>query len=125
MGANIRRGFNRLFVVLTFVWAVYCLLVYPIQQERQVDKVFKGEFQNCFDHLLGKGQEFRECINNAELKATAGMAMWSLNAYWTRESWFLVLVVVAVPLLVYGICRGAAAIGTWVWRRFRPNSAAG
>jgi hypothetical protein len=113
---NPRRGFKRLFVVLTFVWAVYCLLVYPIQRQHQVDKVFKGEFQNCFEHQLGKGQEFRDCINNAELKATTGMEMWSLKAYYARESWFLGLIVVGVPLLAY-------AVGLWVWHGFRANPA--
>ena len=88
---NPRRGFNRLFVVLTFVWALYCLLVYPIQREHQVDKVFKGEFQNCLDERTG--QEFRDCIKNAELKASTGMEMWSLEAYYAREAWFLGLIV--------------------------------
>ena len=113
---NLRRGVNRLFVALTFVWAVYCVLVYPIQRQHQVDKVFKGEFQNCFEHELGKAQEFRECINNAELKASAGMEMWSLKAYYARESGFLGLIVVAIPLLAY-------AVGLWVWREFRVNPA--
>jgi hypothetical protein len=107
---NPRRGFNRLFVVLTFVWALYCLLVYPIQREHQVDKVFKGEFQNCLDESTG--QEFRDCIKNAELKASTGMEMWSLKAYYARESWFLGLIVVAIPLSVY-------AVGLWVWHGFR------
>ena len=93
---HVRSGFNRLFVVLTFVWAVYCLLVYPIQREHQVDKVFKGEFQNCLDESTG--QEFRDCINNAELKASTGMEMWS------------------IPLMVY-------AVGLWVWHGFKSNPA--
>lgn len=32
MLANVKRGFNRLFVVLTPIWVVYCLLVYPMQR---------------------------------------------------------------------------------------------
>jgi hypothetical protein len=114
MSTDLRSGFNRLFVVLTFVWAVYCLLVYPIQRQRQVDKVFKGEFQNCVDERTG--QEFRGCIDNAELKASTSMEFWSLKAYYSREGWFLGLIVVAVPLLAY-------AVGLWVGRRLRPNPA--
>jgi len=112
MSTNLRSGFNRLFVVLTFVWAVYWLLAYPIQRQRQVDKVFKGEFHNCVDERTG--QEFRSCIDNAELKASRGMELWSLKAYYSREAWFLGLIVVAVPLLAY-------VVGLWVWRGFRAN----
>ena len=44
------------------------------------------------------------------------MEMWSLKAYYARESWFLGLVVVAIPLLAY-------AVGLWVWRGFGANPA--
>ncbi len=114
MSTDLRSGVNRLFVVHTFVWAVYCLLVYPTQRQRQVDKVFKREFQNCVDEQTG--QEFRDCIDNAELKASKGMEMWSLKAYYSREAWFLGLIVVAVPLLAY-------AVSVWVGREFRAGAA--
>jgi predicted secreted protein len=39
MQANVKRGFNRLFAVLTAVWIVYCLVVYPIQRRAQAEKV--------------------------------------------------------------------------------------
>ena len=96
MRANLKRGFNRLFVVLTALWVVYCLFVYPTQQRAQAERVFKSEFHDCYDL---KGQRFSECFNYAKL--ASGEDLWSLRAYYSRESWFLALIVIAVPPLAY------------------------
>jgi hypothetical protein len=39
MKANVRHGFDRLFVVLTCAWVIYCLLVYPIQQAKSAGRL--------------------------------------------------------------------------------------
>ena len=57
MSTNLRSGFNRLFVVLTFVWAVYWLLGYPIQRQRQVDKVFKVSFTTAWMNARVRSSE--------------------------------------------------------------------
>jgi hypothetical protein len=113
MQVNVKRGFNRLFVVLTALWVVYCLFVYPIQRRQQADRVAKEEMRDCSEH----NQDLYACLQYAEVKS--GADMWSLKAYYSRESWFLVLVIVAVPALAYGLCRAVLAIGRWVWRGFR------
>jgi hypothetical protein len=69
-----------------------CLLVYPIQRQHQADSIFKNELHDCYEHELG-----------------------------IRESWVLAFVVVAIPLLAYGFCRGITAMSLWVWRGFREN----
>jgi len=115
MQANLKRGFNRLFVVLTALWVVYCLFVYPTQQRHHAEKVYGLEFRYCFER---DGQPFKECIQYAQLKS--GLDTWTLRAYYSRESWFLVLVIVAVPALAYGLCRALLTIGRWVWRGFQP-----
>lgn len=94
-----------------------CLLVYPIQRQHQADSIFKNELHDCYEHELGKGSEFRDCLAYAQLKS--GADMWSLKAFYIRESWFLAFVVVAIPLLAYGFCRGITAMSLWVWRGFR------
>jgi hypothetical protein len=106
--ANVKRGFNRLFAVLTAVWITYCLIVYPLQRQAQASKIEKTEFLSCWH----ESTDMKGCMDYARLKA--GTDRWSLRAFYTRESWFLALVVVGVPLLAYGCCRVLA----WVWRGF-------
>ena len=113
---NVKRGFNRLFVVLTGLWIVYCCFIYPMQQRRHARQVFQREFYDCFEP---NGHLFSECIQYAELKS--GENEWSLKAYYARESWFLVLVIVALPFFVYGLFRSLMALVWWVWLGFRPE----
>ena len=116
MKANLKRGFNRLFVVLTPLWVVYCLFVYPICQQQHAHQIGEREFHDCYER---DRQPFKECVEYAALKS--GEGEWSLRAYYSRESWFLMLVVVAVPALTYVVCRGLLAIGRWVWLGFQPE----
>jgi hypothetical protein len=110
MQANVKRGFSRLFAVLTPLWIVFCLFVYPMQQRAHAEKVEKIEFLSCWQE--SQPPDMKGCADYARLKA--GTDMWSLRAFYARESWFLALVVVLVPLLVYGCFRIAA----WVLRGF-------
>ena len=59
----------------------------------------------------------KDCVDYAD--AISGANKWSLRAYYARESWFLVVIVGAVPLLAYGLCRGLLATGLWVGRGFQ------
>jgi hypothetical protein len=112
MRANVKRGLNRLFAVLTPIWIVYCLIVYPMQRYAQAEKVEKAEFQSCWQE--SKPPDFKACADYARLKA--GTDMWSLRAFYNRESWFLLLVVLGVPFFVYAVCR----VLVWVWHGFMP-----
>jgi len=112
--ANAKRGFNRLFAVLTPIWIIFCLFVYPIHRHAQAEKIEKTEFMSCWQE--SHPPDFKGCADYARLKA--GTDMWSLRAFYTRESWLLALVVVAVPLLAYGCCR----VLVWVWRGFMSAS---
>ena len=113
-----RRGFNRLFFILTVCWAVYLLLIYPIQKHRDADKILQSELQKCYHDEL-RGNDLDDCETWAQ--ATAGTPMWTLKTYYARESWFLVFILVAVPLLVYGFCRVATSATLWVWRGFKAT----
>ena len=108
-----RLGFTRLFLILTVCWAVYWLLIYPIQKQRDADKILRSELQECQDDEL-RGNDLDDCETWAQ--ATAGTFMWTLMAYYAREAWFLLIVLIAVPLLVYGFCRATAFAAVWVWR---------
>jgi hypothetical protein len=71
-----------LFVVLTAVWVVYCLVVYTMQRQARAEKVAKSEFRDCYEL---KGQPFSECsifhITPADLecaeKNVGGACRWA------------------------------------------------
>ena len=86
---NIKCGFNRLFAVLTMFWAIYCLFVYPVHQQKEAEKAYKSELRYCYEHELGKGQEFKDCLAHADFSYRLDMDTWSLRAFYTREFWFL------------------------------------
>lgn len=117
MQLNLSRGFNRLFLLLTAVWVVYCLFVYPMRQRQHAQKILEAELRYCYEHELGKGQEFEQCLKYAELNS--GTEMWT--AYYARESWFLALIVVIVPMLSYALARALTSVGFWVWRGFTSS----
>ena len=105
-----RRGIARLFVVLTPLWMAYCLVVYPMQQRSQAQKVEKAKFLDCY----AKSADFKGCADWA--RADAGTDMWTLRAFYARESWLLALALIGVPLLAYAACR----VVVWVGRGFIP-----
>jgi hypothetical protein len=109
----VKRGFNRLLVVLTPLWVVYCLFVYPMQRRAEAEKVEKAEFANCWRQI----PDFKGCADWARVKA--GTDLWTLRAFYARESWLLALVVAIVPLFAYGLFR----VTVWVVHGFARASA--
>lgn len=116
MGVNVRRGFNRLFIVVTGGWVIFCLFVYPIQHRHRAARLYTATLDDCYQNELGKGQEFRDCLQYAQL--ISGVGDWSLKSYYSRESWFLGLVILGGPIGMYAACRGIGALSKWVWRGF-------
>jgi hypothetical protein len=49
--------------------------------------------------------------------------MWAFKNFLLWAWKLLLLAVVVFPLVLYGLCRGAAAVSVWVWRGFRANPA--
>jgi hypothetical protein len=108
----VKRGLRRLFALVTPLWIAYCLFVYPMQRRAQAEKIEKTEFMGCWQE--SNSPDFKGCAEWARLEA--GTDLWTLKAFYARESWLLALVVMIVPLLAYGLCRATV----WVWRGFMP-----
>jgi len=82
MQPNFKRGFNRLFIALTVLWAVYCLVVYPMQKWSEAYKEYGAHIEaNCW---AARGNELEDCRKYEEI--SSGIGMWTLKAYYTRES---------------------------------------
>jgi hypothetical protein len=119
---NLRRGFNRLFVVLTVAWAVYCLLVFPQQQKRKAMAEYSTRYSDCYSEYLGKNER-AACTKVAAEFFKVEVDSWSPRNFYIGAWWILLLAVVALPLIVYWLCRGTAAVSLWVWRGFKANPA--
>jgi hypothetical protein len=35
MTVNIKRGFNRIYIVLAVLWALYCAVLFPLQRQAE------------------------------------------------------------------------------------------
>ena len=118
MGANVKRGFNRVFIVLASVWAAYCLVIYPKQQIKKADAEYAEFIGVCNANPYAPQDEKADCLKQAELTFKVGVEPWTFRNFYRGLWWLLILAVVIFPLVVYGCCRGAAAVGLWVWREF-------
>ena len=120
MQANVKRGFNRLFVVLTAIWAVYCLILYPAQQRREALKVYSDEYHNCYDTEHHQ-EKPKDCAKQAQELWQTTVDQWSVKNFYIGDFWLLLVIVVVLPMVVYGFCRGLAGLTLWVWRGFLAN----
>jgi hypothetical protein len=122
MALNLRRGFNRLYIVLACMWAVYCLVIYPMQQREKALQEWGEDKQVRYgrQHALPDGTS--ECLKLAEQTFQTNTEPWSIVNFYPGARWLLFLVVVVLPIVAYGVCRGFAAVSVWVWHGFRLRS---
>lgn len=118
MAFNLRRGFNRLYIVLACMWAIYCLVVYPVQQREKALHEWAGDKQICYASQAASPDGRSECLKLAEQTFQTKSEPWSIANFYPGARWLLLLVVVVLPLVAYGLCRGFAAVIVWVWRGF-------
>jgi hypothetical protein len=118
MGTNVKRSFNRLFIVLAIVWAAYCLVIYPRQRVKKADAEYAEFIGFCNANQSAPQDEKADCLKQAELHYRVGVDPFTLRNFYLGGWRFLILAVIAFPLVVYGCCRGAAAVGLRVRRKF-------
>jgi hypothetical protein len=127
VSANVKHGFNRLFLVLTLAWATFWAVLYPLyfQWEGQ-EKAFTEydkENKNC-DKLIVENPEWdmtKNCYQRSQENYKNKLRFYSFSHFWAYPAvyWkiFLPLVVVP-PAVVYGL----AALAVWVWNGFKPRT---
>jgi len=108
-----KRGFNRIFIVLTVVWVLWCAYL-PIYHRNQ----FVDGFSAAYLHDEGECQtsECRETAANNRLR------LFDENTFgkWYAMEWWLVLfLAVGMPPLVYWSIRGLTALLRWIGRGFK------
>lgn len=116
-GMNVRRGFNRLFLVLSVSWAIYCSVIFPMVQSSEVVSQHHTALQSCYQ-LKTSMNGILACVKSAEDNQQIGLDRWSFKNFYAGLWRPLLVAAVVLPLTLYGILRGAAAIALWVWRGF-------
>jgi len=116
MARNIKRGFNRLFVVLTIGWAIYCLLVIPLQVKRQAMELYSKQLSICSSsHLVN--ETYQECA--AFVEKTWGSGVDHAFGKFYGQYWsYVLLALTAIPVAVYGLCRTLGLVGLWIYRGY-------
>jgi hypothetical protein len=121
MQANVKGGFNRLFIVLTAIWAVYCLVLYPAQRRSEALKVYSSEYRNCYD-IEHHQENPKDCARQAQELWQTTVDQWSAKNFYIQDFWLLLVIVVVLPIVFYGFCRGLAGLTVWVWSGFSSPS---
>ncbi|HEY5177164.1 MAG TPA: hypothetical protein VII95_16520 [Terriglobales bacterium] len=123
ISGNLRKAFNRFFLVIAVLWAVYCTVVYPLQQRTEAFHHYEEDQRGCYEGELGQPQsELDECLKLAEEGRQTRVDQWSVKNFYIG-AWPLILAaIVGLPLVVYGLVRGLAAVGLWIWRGYKTPS---
>jgi hypothetical protein len=127
MTVGITSGLNRLFVVLTFGWVIYCAVIFPMQHQwegqQRVFDANRNEVKNC-DELIKEAPAWdmmQDCYKRADENRNAMLDEYSLGHFWMLDIVFwklLIPVIVLPPIIVFAI----AMIGKWVWKGFNATS---
>jgi hypothetical protein len=119
MSANIKRGFNRLFVVLTVLWAGYCLFVFPMQMQHFAFQFYINQSQVCYDVQSANPIQRKDCLDSVEKMYQSDVAPWQWKNYYQVKWMYILAALALIPLAVYGACRAAGLVFVWVVRGFR------
>ena len=148
---SLRRGFNRLFIVLAACWAIYWLFVFPFVAAREDSQHYGRDVNSCGQMYGPAGtvsndsKALQQCLSESEGEYATGRyshlnfgttSKWEKGDYWSYEGyyrhagWFLVGLIFIPPLVayglawgVYGLALGLLVVCRWIWRGFRPASA--
>jgi len=115
MPKNIKRAFNRLFLVLTVVWLLYCAIL-PMRE--------RSKFFDNFLSLYAQQRASCETPDCEQSIEKSKNRMWEENTLrkWYADLWPYMLVLgFGVPPIAYGSLRGIAALGFWIWRGYKQT----
>ena len=122
---SLRRGFNRVFVIL---WAVYVIWIiwYPIHEEMKMRQaafdVTGAIYQSCL-----QAHDSSRCWTEYEDGLKRDMELYKIGGIWTENGWNLLWLVPVVlfvpPAAAYGVVLGLVKVGAWVVSGFRGPKA--
>jgi len=81
MSLNVKRGFNRLYLVLALLWAAYWFVWYPALQTRQAWEQHRRDCITC--GALPAGQP--DCFRDANQMLQTSLESWTFKNAWRLE----------------------------------------
>lgn len=119
---NVKRVFNRLFMVATVAWALYCNVIFPARKAseglKRADYIYRAKLNFCHESAIrgNNTADLDACQKSAEDAWDYRQRQYSMKrmyaAYWP----FILVASLGLPLLAYGAARGIAAVCLWVWK---------
>ena len=124
MSGSVKRGFNRLSLVLTIAWAIFWAVLYPLQRQWEgagdaLTQYYKDN-KNCEQLFVEHPKEREDCWDDATSKEKNSLEFYSLKDFWVYPVAFwrlFVPLIVLPPVAVYGL----AVLSVWIWRGFKPR----
>ena len=119
------RGFNRLIIVLTIVWALFCAIVVPVVFIHRITVKLEAEHieanTDCTHDYSLTGDELKRCYEMSDATWKEIEKPFSLKNFWLFDvqTWQrLVPMIFLPPLMIYVL----ATLVRWIWRGFKPKS---
>lgn len=120
---NIKRAFNRFFVVASIVWAIYCTVIYPFNERGKAYGHYEEDQRGCYERELGRGKDkLDSCLKLAEQEWRTSLDSLSFKNFYVGAWPLIAAAIVGLPLLVYGAVRGIAATCLWIWRGYKAEA---
>ncbi len=127
MSFRLRRGFNRLFLVLATVWAIGLAVLLPLKlqwdgQQRALIQ-YREDNKTC-DQLVVESPGWtmtKDCYQRATENLQGTLETYSFKNFWVYSVGLwrtLVPLIIMPPLIIYAL----TALSVWVWRGFNPAS---
>ena len=99
---NLRRGFNRIFIVLAVGWSAYWLFVAPVFMAREASVHYDRDVKDCYEEYGPAGifandkQGLAICLAESHRELATGLyagftfpwkegEFWSYRGYWRGE----------------------------------------
>jgi hypothetical protein len=123
---NWRKGFNRVFVVVTVAWAAYVRFIIPLQQRRENDRLYGETFELCLSTEAASSKDAAAKASAARCIQDAQNLLRSENAGYGWRDWYLnyrvlIYFVILPPVAVYLLLWLVWAVVAWVTRGFRQR----
>jgi hypothetical protein len=123
----VKRGFNRLFLALTLLWAIFWAVLYPLHRQWEgQQKAFEeySKMQKTCAQLVLELPEWdmtKNCYERSFENYQETLKFYSFKNFWIYPVafWEIFLPIIVVPpIVIYGL----AALVVWVRNGFKPRT---
>lgn len=110
-----RKGFHRLFIVLSLIWVVYVLVVEPRQTSERRYR-YAHVYKSYSETETQKEKEAREQLEKKNLEEAKLSYIYKVKMI--REFPLVLLEIFLPPVFLYGLIRAVVFLARWLFRGF-------